>query len=135
MKTRNWRLWTGLLLCIAAFISYLTVFARFPITRDIPWVSFLLFAIAAYLLITGFRGATRKIIPSVVLVLGFLILGGFTYFVTLGSKNLPGATRAPAVGEKAPAFTLRDTNNRPVTLSELTANSRGVLLIFYRGYW
>jgi hypothetical protein len=59
------------------------------------------------------------------------------------------------VGQKAPDFTLSDTNGKPVSLSELlstpingkTMNApvgnaqqaptspKGVLLVFYRGYW
>ena len=52
------------------------------------------------------------------------------------------------MGEKAPDFTLPDSNGKPVKLSELFASSEWrqgaiaapsrapwVLLIFYRGYW
>ncbi len=50
------------------------------------------------------------------------------------------------MGTKAPDFTLPDKDGNPVTLSKLLAspagfgsdtpqNPRGVLLIFYRGYW
>jgi peroxiredoxin len=55
--------------------------------------------------------------------------------VTVGSKQLPVASGAPAVGQKAPDFALRDTANREVTLSSLLTQSNGVVLIFYRGHW
>ena len=43
---------------------------------------------------------------------------------------------APKVGQQAPAFALRDTSGNVVTLQNLvTSSPRGVLLIFYRGYW
>jgi peroxiredoxin len=51
------------------------------------------------------------------------------------------STGAPQVGQQAPAFTLIDSNNKPVTLAQLLSERinnrppRGVLLIFYRGYW
>lgn len=52
------------------------------------------------------------------------------------SKNTPNA------GEKAPDFTLPDTANKLVKLSDVLAEpgAKGqkgswVLLIFYRGYW
>jgi peroxiredoxin len=50
---------------------------------------------------------------------------------------MPASPAAPAVGAKAPDFTLPDTNNRPVTLAQLLAapGSKGVILVFYRGYW
>jgi len=61
------------------------------------------------------------------------------------SRWLPTAHGAPQIGQKAPVFTLADTHGKPVSLSELlsapingkapSSNPRGVLLIFYRGYW
>ena len=44
-------------------------------------------------------------------------------------------------GDKAPDFTLTDAGNKSVSLAELLAaplhgaTPRGVLLVFYRGYW
>jgi hypothetical protein len=136
MKRRfNWPLWTGLALAVVAFLSYFFFFARFPVTRDIPWASFLLFLLAILLLVAGWRRATGKIVPSIVTLLGVLILGAFTYSVTIGSKNLPDSPRAPAVGAHAPDFSLPDTNGRTVSLSQVISESNGVLLVFYRGYW
>ena len=56
------------------------------------------------------------------------------------STALPKSPNAPAVGSKAPDFTLPDTNGNPVTLSKLyeaqrSARGAWVLLVFYRGYW
>ncbi len=135
MKRFNWRLWGGLLLAIAAFLSYYMVFSQFPITRDVPWLSFLLLLVAAVLLVSGWRRAPRKILATIVAVLGFLVIGAFTYLVTVFSGNMPQSVRAPAVGQQAPAFTLPDTKNRPVALADLLNGSNGVLLVFYRGYW
>jgi hypothetical protein len=135
MKRRfNWALWGGLLLAVIAFLSYFTFFVRYPVTRDVPWASFLLFLGAIALLVAGWRRAPRKIVASIVLVLGLAITAMFTHSVLVGSK-VPAAAGAPAVGEKAPEFTLRDSANRDVALSNLLAQSNGVLLIFYRGYW
>ncbi|MEX1245023.1 MAG: hypothetical protein WEB59_06340 [Thermoanaerobaculia bacterium] len=60
---------------------------------------------------------------------------------TVASIPLPVSGGAPAVGAKAPDFTLPDANGSPVTLSRLFAPERAgnhgtwVLLVFYRGYW
>ena len=135
MRKVNWLLWGGFLLAIAAFVSYFVFFSRFAITRDVPWASFLLFAGAIAMLVAGWRRAPRKIVASIVTVLGIAIFGGFTFLVTVFTKQIPGAHNAPAIGQKAPDFALPDANNRPVSLSSTLAQSNGVLLVFYRGYW
>lgn len=136
MKHRfNWQLWGGLLLAVLAFGSYFAFFARFAVTRDVPWASFLLFLIAAVLLVSGWRRASRKVLASLVAILGLFVIGAFTFYVVVGTKSLPLSTGAPSVGEKAPAFTLPDTNDRAVSLAGTLNGSNGVLLVFYRGYW
>jgi energy-coupling factor transporter transmembrane protein EcfT len=135
MRRINWPLWLGFLLAVLAFFSYYGFLAQFPITRDVPWVSFLLLLVAVVLLVTGWRRAQRKVLASIVALLGLLVTGMFTFMVTAGSKGLPVSSRAPAIGRQAPAFTLPDTQNRPVALNDLLQGSNGVLLVFYRGYW
>jgi hypothetical protein len=46
----NWRIWAGFLVAVAAVLSYGTIFIRFPVTRNVPWVNWLLFAGAIWLL-------------------------------------------------------------------------------------
>ena len=68
--------------------------------------------------------------------------------VWLGSEALAKApeewSRPLEVGEKAPDFTLPDTDGNSITLSRLLASpseptgsskTNGVVLIFYRGHW
>jgi peroxiredoxin len=61
----------------------------------------------------------------------------FTFGTLVVTRMLPASHGAPAVGQKAPEFTLPDTNHQSVALSQLLAapGSKGVVLIFYRGYW
>ena len=68
-----------------------------------------------------------------------LILAG-PGFLNLSYAQLPISTGAPYVGQKAPGFTLPDQQGRMVSLSSLlkpTGNEKvkGLVLIFYRGYW
>jgi len=98
-----------------------------------------------------------KIAAAVLATLSVLVLGFFIFAAFIMSRWLPAAHGAPQVGQKASDFSLADTNGRLVSLSELlsspiegkTGNAgaltgnereartvpRGVLLVFYRGYW
>jgi hypothetical protein len=151
MKRRwNWPLWAGFLLCVTAFVSYPFVFARYPVTRDVPWANFLLFAAGGALLVVGLQRAfgqaqqyRGKIFGPVLGALSLLVLGFFGYIVFYMTKQLPPPSAALQVGQKAPEFVLPDTNNNPVALSSLLTTPfpgsqtppKGVLLVFYRGYW
>ncbi len=134
----NWPLWIGFALSVAAFLTYFTFFIRFPITRDVPWATLTLFAIAIVLLVIGLRRATgRRIVAWIVTVLGVFVGVFFCLAVFVGTKQLPASEGAPAVGAKVPDFVLLDTNRHPVSLAKLLAEpaNKGVVLIFYRGYW
>lgn len=125
----------GLLLALLGIVSYLFLFDRWPITRDVPWTAFLCFVIALVLMISGLRRAPRKLWPSVVTVIGVALMAFFTVGVTVLSRQLPSSTGAPAIGAMAPDFTLPDTNHKNVSLAQMTTSGQSVLLIFYRGYW
>ena len=146
----NWHLYAGFLLCLAAFVSYPFVFARYPITRDVPWANFLLFVLGGVLLVVGLRRAfgrpqqyRGKITGTILGTLSLAALGLFCYIVFYMTKQLPPPSATLQVGEKAPAFVLPDTNNNLVALSFLLSAPmpglqtapKGVLLVFYRGYW
>jgi hypothetical protein len=148
MKKLNWQIWAGFLLTLVAGFSYTFVFMRWPITRDFPWVNLILFAIALVLLFLGLRRAFKpdkriisKISSSLAAALGVLMLASFLFSVFVFGRWVPASVGAPQVGQKAPDFTLTDSNDRPVTLAQLLSEPvnnqppKGVLLIFYRGYW
>jgi hypothetical protein len=148
MKRLNWQIWAGFVLSLVAGLSYQFVFARWPITRDFPWANLILFAIAMVLLFLGLRRAFKpdkrifsKIFSSLAAALGLLLLAGLLFVVFVAGRWLPASPAAPQVGQKAPDFTLTDSNNKPVTLAQLLTEPvnnkppKGVLLIFYRGYW
>ncbi len=146
----NWHLYAGFLLCLVGFGSYPFVFARFPLTRDVAWVNYMLLLAGLMVLFYGLKRAFRdpehyrgKIVGPILGLLS-VVLVGFFGFLTLGmTKQLPASAGAPRVGQKAPEFELADINNQQVSLAKLLSAPlpgngsapKGVLLVFYRGYW
>jgi hypothetical protein len=148
MHRINWQLWSGFLLSVFAFISYPTLFVQWPLTRDFPWANILIFIVAVVLTGLGLKrafGSGRGIISRVgaVLLAGIAAacLGLFIMIAFVSATWLPKAEGVPQIGKKAPDFTLTDSTGKRVSLAELqkapvgTNPARGVLLIFYRGYW
>lgn len=164
MKRFNWQIWAGFLLSVFAFLSYPLLFVRFAATRDFPWANLLLFAVAVALVLFGVRRAwsgqkaesegrrrfyAGRIVSAVLATISVVILGLFVFTFLIMARWLPASHGAPQVGQKAPDFTLADTSGTQVSLSELLSGNtpvlnregqarivpKGVLLIFYRGYW
>jgi len=155
VRKQRWNgpVWLGFPFSLLAFMSYSLVFARFPVTRNVPWVNFLLFGISAALLFLGFRRILRdvqsflgKIVGSIVIFISVSIFCIFCYVIFHATKQLPASIGAPKIGQKAPQFALRDTQENSVSLATLLYTPldqsnpsqrapKGVLLIFYRGYW
>lgn len=157
---RSWnpRLWLGFALVLVGIVSYPTFFIRFPVTRDFPWANLILLGLAAFLLITGVRRAFRqpeayrgKVSGPILASLGLLLAGFFLVEIFYVARQVPESRGAPSVGAIAPDFTLTDSTGRMVTLSTLlnspfvasglpapgnvSGQTAGVVLIFYRGYW
>jgi hypothetical protein len=150
MKRRwNASVWAGFLVVLAAPITYLTVFVRFPMTRDVPWATLLIFCSGLALIARGLRRAWRepqlyrgRIAGTILMSLGVALFALFTFTIFYFLKQLPASGAAPRVGQEAPDFTLPDKDGNPVTLSKLFEPGAGgmgragaVLLIFYRGDW
>jgi hypothetical protein len=146
----NWPIWVGFIITVGGLFSY-EFFAQFSVTRDFPWANLLLFAAGGFFLVLGlFRAFGKpqlyrgKIFGPILTMLGVLIFGFFSYLILYELRQVPPSTGAPRVGEKVPAFTLPDENDKPVSLADLlssrtpstsTARANEVLLIFYRGFW
>ena len=151
LRRINWPLWTGFLLTLAAFLSYFFIFVVFPFTRDFPWANLVLFVIAGVLLFLGLRRGfasdrphpTRsKIVSSIVSVVSVAVFAMFIFVIFVVGTSLPKSEGAPHVGQRVPDFSLPDTSGKQVSLNELLTTPingntppKGVLLVFYRGYW
>ena len=149
-KLWNWRLWAGFGLTIGALAGYVYWVNE---TRAVFWPALLLFVVAAVLLFSGLKRRTRepelyrgKIAGYVLTTLSVLILGLFGFVVYQVSRVFPDAKNAPQIGQRAPEFSLVDTNGKNFTLAQLLSNpitnsasaaraTKGVLVVFYRGYW
>ncbi len=150
MKRRwNASVWVGFLVVLSAPVTYLSIFIRFPATRDFPWVTLLMFGAGLALIARGLKRAYRepqlyrgKIAGTILAGLGVALLAQFCLDIFYIARQLPPSEGAPQVGQKAPDFTLPDKDGNPVTLSKLLEpgesgadRANGVLLIFYRGSW
>jgi hypothetical protein len=137
-------------LTLGAFLSYFFVFVLFPFTRDFPWANLVLFLIAGVLLFMGLRRGfasdrphpTRsKIVTSIFTTLSLLVFAMFVFTIFVAGRWLPASKGAPQVGQRVPDFSLPDATGKQVSLNELLTAPvnggapKGVLLVFYRGYW
>jgi len=150
IKRLNWPLWVGFVLTLATFLSYFFIFVWFPFTRDFPWANLVLFLLAGVLLFLGVRRGfasdrphpTRsKIVTSIVTAFSFVVFALFVFTFFVVGRWLPASKGAPQVGQRAPDFSLPDASGKQVSLNQLltapvNGNApKGVLLVFYRGYW
>src|SRR6185312_15518053 len=147
----NRSLWAGIVVLVLFLLSSVLPFREVPGKEALIWLNLVLGVLTLGLFVVGLRRAIRqpqryrgKITGWIFTVLSsFLLL--LTVFGFYASRHIPSANAAPKVGQKAPDFELKDTSGQTVSLSQLLAGTidppgavvkpKGVLLIFYRGYW
>ena len=148
MRRRRGSLWLGLAVCLVGALSNLFYFLNPPGQAALPWIS-LLVPIAGFAIVVFGLWRTYALpenyggrILGPVFAIVCLILAGGSMSGFFHARDLPVSARAPRVGQKAPDFTLADSEGRMVSLSQLLAGPgeksgppKSVLLIFYRGYW
>ncbi len=134
--------WAGFAITLAAILSYFLIFYRYPVTRDVPWVTYVLFAPAVALLVVSVRRAYEqpeqykgKISGPILSTISIALMGLFCYMVLVLTKDVPAAANALQAGQQAPDFTLNDASGRPVALADILHKNRAAVLVFYRGYW
>ena len=143
MKRRwNLAIWAGFAIVITAVVSYIPLFAMFPVTRDVPWVNYLLFLMGGFLLAVGIRRAYRqpdryrgKVSGAILGGLSLALFAFFVFGVAYAAKQIPSSQTALRPGSAAPQFTLVDVAGNHVKSSDLLKDHRGVVVVFYRGYW
>ena len=136
---------------VLAVLSFALFLVSVPEKQFLTWGNPLLSGLAVVLFLMGlqrarsqperYRGKAAGWVLTVISSLVFLF-GIFVFYV---ARRLPEANEAPQVGQKAPAFELKDTNGKTVSLAEMLAEPldparkgprpKAVLLVFYRGYW
>lgn len=143
----NWPIWAAPIVSVAGLLSFPMLFVKWPLTRDVPWANAALFVLAGWLLWMGFRRAAasdrwraaKLTLAGVMIVVCAAPLAAFVLIRFVSAAQLPPSLKAPAVGERAPAFTLLDEHRRSVSLTSLLSDPmpggsgppRGVMLIFY----
>ena len=148
MYVRRSSLWLGLLICFVGAFSNIFYFLNPPVQAALPWINLLVpiagFAIVVFGLWRAYAHPEAyggKVLGPVFAIICLILAGGSTsgFF---HARDLPRSTGAPHVGQKAPDFTLADSDGRRVSLSQLLSGAgeksnapKSVLLIFYRGYW
>ena len=149
-KPGNPSLWLGLAIAFAAMLCNLVLFLNPPAQSVIPWLSLVLGIVAIVFVVLGVKNLftqSRAIagrVLGVFVALLSLLFSASSIFLFVHARAVPPSSDAPQIGQKAPDFTLPDTNNQPLSLMQLFAPVPGnaavaapnaVLLIFYRGYW
>jgi len=147
---QNWAVWVGFLLALGALLCNVVFFVNLPGRQAIAWLSMLLSVVALIFLGLGLKRAFEqppvyrgKILSSILSFVSLLLVCA-AVFASFSARTIPTSAGAPQTGQKAPDFTLADTNGQPVSLGQLLAPAASdskvlptklVLLIFYRGSW
>ena len=130
--------WLGLLITLFGIISYFVFFARFPFTRDVPWVNLPIVILGGALALVGSsgwslrRGLGNKIKAMIFSVLAVALVGLFIAYIFVLSK-VPEPTVTSLELEQPMEFSLSDHNSSSVSLKDYA--DRRLVIAFFRGYW
>jgi hypothetical protein len=140
-------LWLGLLITIAGVLSNWLYFLGLPGQEIFPWINVLVPAAGLVVLLVAVRRAFvspetsgGKILAPVFAIFSAVVFAGSVWGLH-HARDIPAASGAPRVGEKAPDFTLADEDGQATSLSQLLDSTgkaqlpKAVLLVFYRGFW
>ena len=134
-KAGKFACWAGNILSLVAVASYFTIVPRWPDLRDSGLPNMLAAAGGFVLSLAGFlrirRGCSRwwALGPG----LAFLVTAFLGFYIYHLSYQLPPADGVIPVGSRAPAFRLRDQDDRERSIEDWAG--RRVVLVFFRGHW
>jgi hypothetical protein len=131
-KKRNHLVWVGALLSLFGLVSYFTIFARFAVLRDFPWLNLPLVLIGLGLSIWALqrRLSPWSAIGALMSAACAALLVGYVFIL---SDQLPDVATVIEVGAPAPAFSLSDHTGATVELADF--EGKPLVLVFYRGFW
>jgi hypothetical protein len=146
-RKRTLSLWMGLLLTVLGVLSNGLPFISFP-AGPVPWISLLLSLIGFVVVLIGLWRAfgqstiyKGKLSGSIAAAFSLLFLAAAIVFFW-SARHIPAeSATAPQVGQRVPDFTLPDSTEHSVSLTQLFTSSAGkeppkaLLLVFYRGSW
>ena len=141
-------LWLRLLITVLGALSNGLYFLALPGQEVFPWINVSVPAAGLVVLLIGVRRAFvypqtygGKLLAPALTTLSAVVFAVSAWGLH-HARDLPAASGAPRVGEKAPDFTLASANGRATSLSHLllepisnSAPPKAPLLVFYRGYW
>jgi hypothetical protein len=129
--------WLGPVVAVIGLLTYFTVFYRWPVTRDVPWLNFLIIAAGVALAFSGLRASAAAGWRSVVawLALGFSLLPGaaLAWYAFVFSAQMPAIELAAGPGTELPTAVLLDARGEAFDLG--SAGEKRALIVFYRGFW
>jgi hypothetical protein len=134
----NHALWGGPLLAVAGLVSYFALFARWPVTRDVPWLNLpmvwggALIALAGA--VTAFKRGGWRIGAG---ALGSLLALGcaalLTFYCFVLSAQMPDAGEGSAEGAQFPTLVLAAHDGTEVDLGEISGGK--LMVVVFRGAW
>ncbi len=132
-------IWLGQVITILGFITYFTLFAKFPALRDFPWINLPIVLGGLALTAIGVReiwaGASlgKQVLASVGLGMTALVALLFCGYVFWLSYQLPEPGAETMAAKQAPPFELSDANGNTVRLADF--RGKRLIISFYRGPW
>lgn len=147
-RIRSSALWWGIAITVLGALSNGLYFLNPPGQAALPWINLVVPIAGLIIVLAGLWPAftqparyAGKWLGTIFAAICLVLAGGST-FGFFHARDLPVSAGAPRVGQKAPDFTLVNSDGETVSLAQLLSGSgrrpdppKAVLLIFYRGYW
>ncbi|MFP6663296.1 MAG: hypothetical protein VCC00_03730 [Deltaproteobacteria bacterium] len=129
--------WLGPLVAVIGLVTYFTIFYRWPLTRDLPWLNFLVIAAGIALAFSGMRASPgtgwRAGVARLAVGVSLLPAALLAWYSFVFSAQMPATDLAAGPGTELPALILLDDKGDAFHLG--MAGEKRALIVFYRGFW